>query len=257
MAETPMTEEEVEAFRTLVDTIVRDIWKGLNTQLRRRHSYNDLCQIGWIGLLEALPKFDPNRGARVEYLCLHPYPWRDYRYLPERSPLSQARRQLYRELDFLREQLRQKSGHEPALETIAHVLNFSEDQLHTLLKQAAIQEVSLDAIPEPAGAPAQEMAAGQRALADAVSACVQALQPRLFWVIMLRYDMEPPPTYQAIGKVLGLHQATAFGWLRQAYACIRQCLRQQGWEMSDLDDDDVEAVAKLLALRAADRQEER
>jgi RNA polymerase sigma factor for flagellar operon FliA len=255
MAETPMTEEEVEAFRTLVDAIARGIWRGLNTQLRRRHSYNDLCQIGWIGLLEAWPKFDPDRGVRVSTFVS----WRVYGViidtLRREDPLSQARRQLYHELDFLREQLRQKSGHEPELETIAHALNFSEDQVRTLLGQAAIQEVPLDAIPEPAGAPAQEMAAGQRALADAVSACVQALQPHLSRVIRLRYTTEPRLTYEAIGEILGLPQATAVGWLQQAYARIRQCLRQRGWEMSDLDDD-VEAVAKLLALPAADRQEE-
>jgi RNA polymerase sigma factor for flagellar operon FliA len=253
MAERPMTGEEVEAFRNLVDVIAREIWNGLNTQLRRRHSYKDLCQIGWIGLLEALPKFDPNRGAHVSTFVSFRVHGAIIDRLRREDPLSQARRQLYRELDFLREQLRQKSGHEPELETVAHALNLSEDQLHTLLKQAAIQEVSLDAIPEPTGAPAQEMAAGQRALADAVSACVQALKRRLYWAVMLRHSAEPL-RLEDIGATLVCSTATAQRRLQQAYACLRQCLERQGWEM--IDPDEVAAVAKLLDLRAEDRQEE-
>ena len=47
MAETPMTEEDAEAFRGLVYGIARGIWRWLNTQLRRRYAYDDLFRIGW------------------------------------------------------------------------------------------------------------------------------------------------------------------------------------------------------------------
>lgn len=261
MAQPPMTEAQARAYADLVHHIARQAWGPRNTPHWRGRTYEDIEQEAWEGFLEAWEKFDPQYGVRVTTFCSY----RAYGKIADRfrkdDPLPQRSRQQWREVEAICAQLRQRRGHEPTFGEMAQALGVSTDELDTLRQQAAAQEVPLDASPEPARLPDQETSMDQRALAEAVSACVHALKPCLYKVVLLRYSAEPPLTLEAVGKALGYTSPAAARSaterrLKRVYACLQQCLKKRRplEFLDDVTSDDITAVAKLLHLGVADRR---
>jgi len=129
MQQGSMQQDLERAYRRWVSHLARRVWYSLQANQRWHYDLEDLVNIGWLGLLQAWPYYDPGRGVRPITFVTYRVRGAIIDVLRADDALSQARRQQYLEVERVQQQLRQQHGCEPAIGEIAEALGVKEDEM--------------------------------------------------------------------------------------------------------------------------------
>jgi RNA polymerase sigma-B factor len=208
-------------------------YSGLVRSLARRfagrgESIEDLMQVGFVGLLQALDRFDPVRGAPFLGFAVPTIVGELKRHFRDRRWKIRVPRQLqerYLEVRAARERLLQELGRNPTVHDIAADLSLPDDDVLEAMEAGSTFSMgSLDAPARDGGAsPVRTGEGGYASVEDGLM--VDWLLARLpapqREVVVLRYYDEL--TQSEIGRRLGMGQmqvsralARSIGWLRAA-----------------------------------------
>lgn len=153
-------------------------YAGLVERIARRFSglepFEDLCQVGFIGLLNALGKFDPEAGVRFNTYATYLVAGEIKHYLRDRSQtirhpawLQELRHKVNRASSVLQ----QTHGRAPTEREIADTLGVSETAVREVfLTQEMLRVSSLDA-----PAPGDDDGAGETENLDSAAFCPEQL----------------------------------------------------------------------------------
>ena len=112
----------------------------------------DLVQVGYVGLLLAVNRFDPNRGVKFQTYASRIITGEIRHYLRDQVGLVRRPRwlgRLTRELDRTVERLQREKGKLPTLEEIAQAMNITPEGVREILQaRAARSPLSLDSLPD-------------------------------------------------------------------------------------------------------------
>jgi RNA polymerase sporulation-specific sigma factor len=190
----------------------------------------DLFQVGSVGLIKALERFDPSRGFNFSTYAFHTILGEVRRYLRDKGPLHVSRSLKEQASRVRRERARlaQELGREPTLKEIAAVLGIDESDVAAALEAGAgvvslYEEVGSKEKPEPLylldriGAPPQDVTE-RLALAESLEA-LPALEQD---VLKMRYFAEL--TQQEVARRLGISQSQVSRVERGAIVKLRRML---------------------------------
>jgi RNA polymerase primary sigma factor len=242
---------DAEAERRLIEANLRLVISLARRYVNRGLSLLDLIEEGNVGLLQAVRKFDPNRGTRFSTYGTWWIRQAIVRALANQARLVRlpvhvemllgqylkAQRQLTHELTRL-----------PTTEELAARLGRTVDQVQDLEHLRQQRMLSLDApagrdgggtlqdvIPDPEGAPGQGLAAALRARAD-LAGVLQDLSDQERRVITQRFGLggEEPQTLEAIGKQMGVTRERVRQVEAAALKRLGALLAARGVDPSDL-----------------------
>lgn len=154
--DTKTSEELLQEYHTSYDPQVREqlIIKhlGLVTRLARRHSthdddLDDLVQVGYIGLMNAIDRYDPAKGVLFTTYAIPTIEGEIRRYLRDKGSVLRMPRQLH-ELRYTAartgERLAQELGRQPTRTELAAALNVSAEDLEAAQWNRYLNLISLD-----------------------------------------------------------------------------------------------------------------
>ena len=208
---------------------------GLAEYLARRFAnrgepLDDLVQVASLGLIKAVDRFDPGRGAEFSTYATHTIVGELKRHFRDKGWAVRAPRrmqELYLRLGKVVGTLGQELGHSPTIAELAGVLNVSEEEvLEALEAGQAYRSASLDA---PAGGEEGE-SLGSRlgdddpSLEDAerratLSPLLAKLAPRERLIVQLRFF--EGLTQSEIAERLGISQMHVSRLLARSVATLR------------------------------------
>lgn len=192
---------------------------------------DDLVQEGFWGLLDALRRFDPDRGVSFATFAYPRIAGAIDDFLRRQDFLSQGQRQELKRIEVARGRLAQSLGRDPMVRELADALAIDEHRLHPFASGLPR--------PEPksweggkamaATAPDQELVL----LAQDVDHCLRlALTPLERQVLMLRISEEF--TLKMTSELLGKPLQTVFSIEQRAKRKMKDCMEGQGWDLTDV-----------------------
>ena len=243
------TEELLQYYARTHDPQVRErlIIQHLSlvTRLARRYSpldkdIDDLIQVGYIGLMNAIDRYDPSKGVLFTTYAIPTIAGEMLRYLRDKSNIVRIPRQLQELRSIARrlnDQLTQQLGRQPSRAELAAALGVDEDELQAA--QSYLNLVSLDreltnddaedrggAVMEYLGREDEEMQRlTDRAMLDRA---LSELTPRERAILYL-YFVEELPQIE-IAERLGISQMHVSRLQRQAITRMREALESQDEE---------------------------
>ncbi len=181
--------------------------------LGRQLEYDDLFQLGCMGLVKAIDHYDPSYEVQFSTYAVPLIMGEIRRFLRDDGAVKVARpvKELYAKVLSASQRLSAQNGHEPSLEQIAHELQCEVEEI-TVAMEAARMPVSLNA-------PLQDSGGRELTLDDCLSGqdenewildrmllqeLLGQLPPRERQIIFLRYFKDQ--TQSQIAKQMGISQ---------------------------------------------------
>ncbi|MBL8668748.1 MAG: sigma-70 family RNA polymerase sigma factor [Rhodospirillales bacterium] len=218
-----------EALRRLVTSHLRFV-----IAIARRYRgwglpMNELIQQGALGLVQAVRRFDPERGVRLSTYAM----WSIRSAIQEhvlhswsmvRLGTSTAQKMLALRLRRIAEEVAQGDGEttDPRIARLAERFNATASEVARLARrmtgrdrsldqQACAGPAAIDRLACPQATPEQALAEADdhRLLASTLGAAIAALTPREQVVIRKRYFEDVKQTFEAIGRELGVSKDRA------------------------------------------------
>jgi len=247
-----------EDYAGLVYYIAREISREWNLRGGGSGDFEvkELVQVGWLGLLEALQRFDPNRG--IKFSTFATYRIRGTILDSLRAPLVRLPRALQRqlaEIDRARKQL-QHPGRElsPAQLTAALMGRETTPEPPPAGPQAlygqgnfwpvviSLEETTREGREEiisPHPTPEQEAFGKERQehklkILQAFEACIKGLPFDLMTIFILRDLGEL--TLQEVAQIMDMKIDAVRRRQIRARLAVRACLEKAGWPVEDVDD---------------------
>jgi RNA polymerase sigma-B factor len=199
---------------------------------------DDLTQVGSVGLIKAIDRFDPSRGVQLAAFARPTVLGEIQRYLRDETPAVSAPRSLQeqsRALARLRSELSAKLGRTPTLHELASEAGTSEDSAAEALElERAQRPVPLDADGdgEAFGAVGVDEAFAASEDRLLLAACFRALPARERRILHLRYYAGLSQT--AIAAAVGISQIHVSRLLAKALATLRDQLSGAQTGVSDI-----------------------
>jgi RNA polymerase sporulation-specific sigma factor len=190
------------------------------------HDPEELFQVGCLGLVKAVDRFDPDRGTRFSTYAVPLILGEIQRYLRDAAPpgLGRGAYRLAQQAHAVEDRLAAEHGRAPTAGEVADVLGVSGADL-ALALEAARRPASLDEVMTGEGEgsrPLHErlaaggMGAGELAL---LRTLVGRLPPRQRQVLVLRYFRDR--SQAEVGALLGLSQPQISRLERRALDALR------------------------------------
>lgn len=180
----------VENNTGLVRSIVRRF-------LNRGCEYDDLIQIGSIGLLKAIKKFDPSFNVKFSTYAMPMIIGEIKRFLRDDGIIKVSRnlKEIANKAHIARETLEKDFGREPTISEIASVLEISKEDLVLALESVQSTEYLYETIHQDDGSPIlliDRISFNEGEEIDiidrlALKEVLSSLEPRERQIIMLRY----------------------------------------------------------------------
>ncbi len=198
----------------------------------------DLYNVGVIGLIQAIDRFDPSRDNKFTTYAVFRIRGAVLSELRSRDFLSRLSRRKIRELDRACAKLEQRLGRPADAAELAAEMNITLDELHHIKQMSSISFISFD---ELEGSTAMEKKklfngflrddedvlskAGLMEVQSSVAEAIEELPEKEKLVLSLYYDDEL--TMKETGGVLGITESRVSQLHSQAIARIRVKLRKK------------------------------
>jgi RNA polymerase sigma factor for flagellar operon FliA len=192
---------------------------------------DDLISYGLIGLLEAMERFDENRGVPFEAFALQRIKGAIIDGLRTMGWLPRSSYQKAKQLQDTIETLEQRLGHAPSEQELASELQMSEDEYaQFVLESAPVTILPLEELmPLAEWAKGADFAEEQRRqeLADILAHAIEQLPERERLVITLYFYEQL--TLKEIAQIMKLTEGRICQLKAQALARLRVALKRAGW----------------------------
>ncbi len=128
-----------EARNRVVTENVGLVWSIVRRFLGRGHEAEDLFQIGSIGLMKAIDKFDMSYEVKFSTYAVPMITGEIKRFLRDDGMIKVSRslKETANRIRVVREQLEAKNGREPTIEEISSVLELSKEEVVLALESGA------------------------------------------------------------------------------------------------------------------------
>jgi RNA polymerase sporulation-specific sigma factor len=182
--------------------------------LNRGCEYDDLIQIGSIGLLKAIKKFDSSYNVRFSTYAIPMIIGEIKRFLRDDGiiKVSRSLKEIASKAHVAKETLEKDYGREPTISEIASVLEISKEDLVVAMESVQSTEYLYETIHQDDGSPIlliDRISCNEGEDIDvidrlALKEVLSALEPKERQIIMLRYYKDM--TQCQVAKVLGMSQ---------------------------------------------------
>mgnify|MGYP000963252300 CR=1 FL=1 len=196
----------------------------------------DLFQLGAIGLLKAIDRFDPDYGAQFSTFAVPHIMGEMRRFLRDNTPVKVERR--LKEIASLVKRFRTdylaKHGTEPVVEEMAKALELDVDTV-VLALDATSSPVYLEDIPayrEEAAAAASESSPDALLESMDLKVALQSLDPKERAILESRFFHGK--TQMEVSRDIGMSQAHVSRVEKKALTALRAYLRVRGLGFEDL-----------------------
>lgn len=192
------------------------------------HDTEELFQVGCVGLIKAVDRFDPERGTRFSTYAVPLILGEIQRHLRDAAPagLGRGAHRLAQAAWAAQERLTKELHRSPTATEVAGALGVSGAELAAAL-EAARRPASLDEVgtgPEGERRPLHERLASPQGMAEWDHALLRALMARLPGrqreVLLLRYFRDR--SQSEVGTLLGLSQPQISRLEKRALQALRQ-----------------------------------
>jgi RNA polymerase sigma-B factor len=196
---------------------------------RRGHSFEDLTQVAFLGLLKAIDGFDPERGLQFSTYAMPTILGELKRHMRDQSwGIRPPRRvhDLYLEVERAVDELTQELGRAPTVAERADSLGLTEEDVVEAMEAARGRQLTSLEIPTAHGFPLSEAVAGEdRSLLDversvAISSLLSRLPGEEEQVLRMRFGQEM--TQLEIARVLGRSQMQVSRTLARSLERLRR-----------------------------------
>jgi RNA polymerase sigma-B factor len=223
-------EEAVEQYRSLVNVVALKM-------ARRGVPVEDLAQVGAIGLIMALERFDPGRGVKFSTYAVNTIVGEIKHFYRDCTWMVKVPRQLQElavRIQRTNEELVRDLGRPPTLQDLALRLNLSEEAIVEAMElEAVYSPYSLDSQLGLEDAEPHERlneilggadAAIERVLdRESLRRALEDLEPRKRRILCLRYFDEW--SQSEVGRELGISQMHVSRLEREALTQLRRAIR--------------------------------
>ena len=209
---------------------------GLVEMAARRYNdrgepFDDLVQVGSIGLLKAIDRFDPERGVQFSTFAVPTIIGEIKRHFRDQGwsvRVPRRLREMVIRLRPTREELHQRLGREPSAAELAEALGVPEEDVLDALESAqAYASVSLETPRDSdgGGSLADTLGHDDRDIAlvlarESLRPALDSLEPRERQIIVMRFFGQR--TQAEIGQALGISQVQVSRLLTRTLAQLRE-----------------------------------
>ena len=199
---------------------------------------DDLVSAGYLGLLSAVDRYDPDRGLSFGAFASHRVKGAILDELRALDPISRRRRRRLRNLEQIKHDLTCELGCPPSAELVADRMGISIDEFHS--EEAELMagaQVSLDSMNVGAGSlrlvdedknPPPELAFLHKEMRDRLINCIEHLPEKERTVISLYYHRRL--AYREIAELFGVTESRICQIHRAAVERIRALLQTEDLE---------------------------
>lgn len=231
---------EVMEYYGLVIFLAREIYQRLPVSAANSIELEDLIQEGFLGLLQAGDKFEPDRGIQFGTFARPRIEGAIRDNLRRQDPLSQEVRGRIRSLEKARDECQQSLGREPSTREIAEALGIREEEVLELESLRTLGEhyeprteegVEAERIEERVPvSPTQEIDWVGRDFDDCLEETLNETEQRV-----LTFRLRQGLTLGEVGKILGIASIeTVRRRENSAKKNMKHCLEGKGWELVDI-----------------------
>lgn len=207
-AERALTRAEYERFLPLV----RRTAMRMARKVPRHITVQDLVGYGWIGLLEAYRRADPNMPSEeFEAYASYRVKGAILDFLRGLDPVARQTRQQSRKLTGVIRDLTDELGRAPEEAEIAARLGVSKEDYRDLLSaigmagMARLELIDIDRVEVESGAAQPDEEVERRSLFEAVVGAIDKLPERLQQLLALQY--EHGCSQREIAEIFGVHES--------------------------------------------------
>ncbi len=203
-----------EAQSALVKNNIGLIKSIVKRFLNRGYEYEDLFQLGSIGLLKAIKNFDPGYNVRFSTYAVPMIAGEIKRFLRDDGliKVSRSLKELNGKIRQVKDRLIRDKGREPTLNEISEELGVPPEDLVMAMEAASVPEYLYDTIHQDDGSPiflidkvaAEEDKSGEMLDRLTLKEMIHKLKPRERQIIMMRYFQDKTQTQ--IAQKLGISQ---------------------------------------------------
>ena len=208
------------------------IWSVVKKFAKRGHEPEDLFQIGAIGLLKCIRKFDSGYDVRFSTYAIPMIIGEIKRFLRDDGliKISRPLKELATKARYVQEQLTAKLGRQPSIGELAQELGVDVEDL-VVAMEAGLDVESLHAtIYQGDGSPiylidkvAQNMDSGDKSITVmALKQLIGRLKPKERQVIVLRYFQDK--TQMEVAKAIGVSQVQVSRIEKKVLLALRDAL---------------------------------
>lgn len=203
-----------EAENFLVENNIGLVRSVIRRFLNRGCEYDDLVQIGSIGLLKAIKKFDTSFNVRFSTYAIPMIIGEIKRFLRDDGMIKVSRnlKEIANKAHVAKETLEKNYGREPTISEIASVLEISKEDLVVALESVQSTEYLYETIHQDDGSPIlliDRISCNEGEDIEIIDRLVlkevlSALDPKERQIIMLRYFKDM--TQCQVANILGMSQ---------------------------------------------------
>lgn len=214
----------------------------LKQRLPNSVELEDLLGYGYIGLMDAVSKYDPEKSESFSRFAEIKIRGAMLDYLRSLDMLPRHKRKMAKELDSAWDELSAELGREPTVEELSEKLNMEDDEIVDILRYSAnSQLVSLtDPIIEGADDYTLLSVLGddkdppkfleENEFFNELVEAIEALPEREKLVLSLYYD--EGFTFKEIGRILDVSEARVCQIHWRAIRRLREYLKKRGYEVA-------------------------
>jgi len=219
-----------EAENFLVENNIGLVRSVVRRYLNRGCEYDDLIQIGSIGLLKAIKKFDLSYNVKFSTYAIPMIIGEIKRFLRDDGIIKVSRnlKEIANKAHIAKEALEKDYGREPTISEIASVLEISKEDLVVALESVQSTEYLYETIHQDDGSPillidrisfneGEEIEGIDRL---ALKEVLSALEPKERQIIMLRYFKDM--TQCQVAQMLGMSQVQVSRVEKKIISKLRQ-----------------------------------
>ena len=204
----------VEAMNRLIEINMPLVSSISRKFLNRGYDYEDIFQIGSIGLVKAINNFDDSFNVKFSTYAVPMIIGEIKRFLRDDGFIKVSRntKTLARKLHFSREELSKKLDREPTIEELAEYSGVEKEEIVFALESANSMQYLYDTIHQDDGSPVllidkiAENGEEDAEMIDrlALKEALKSLEPKARQIILLRYFKDK--TQIQVAKMLGISQ---------------------------------------------------